>query len=103
MKPGPRNSITDIDGLLVGNAQNDRLKSGVTVLTGSDPFTASVAVHGGGPGTRDTELLRPENTVTGVNALVLSGGSAFGLDAPSGVQAWMRERAAPACCQCLAG
>ena len=91
MKPGPRNSITDIDGLLVGNAQNDRLKSGVTVLTGSDPFTASVAVHGGGPGTRDTELLRPENTVTGVNALVLSGGSAFGLDAPSGVQAWMRE------------
>lgn len=91
MKPGKTNSITDIAGLRVGNAQNADLKSGVTALICDEPFIASVAVHGGGPGTRDTELLSPENTVESVNGLVLSGGSAFGLDAASGVQAWMRE------------
>ena len=92
MKPGPRNSITDIEGLLVGNAQDNALKSGVTVLTSKHPFTASVAVHGGAPGTRDTELLSPENTVDQVDALVLSGGSAFGLDAASGVQARLKDQ-----------
>ena len=91
MKPGPKNSITDIAGLTVGNAQDEELKSGVTVLLCDKPMVASVAVHGGGPGTRDTELLAPENTVGGVDALVLSGGSAFGLDAASGVQAKLRE------------
>lgn len=90
-KPGPKNSITDIKGIKVGNAQDDTLKSGVTVLMCDEPMVASVAVHGGGPGTRDTELLSPENTVEAVNALVLSGGSAFGLDASSGVQAYLRE------------
>ena len=90
-KPGPKNSITDIKGLKVGNAQDESLKSGVTVLMCDEPAIASVAVHGGGPGTRDTELLSPENTVEAVNALVLSGGSAFGLDAASGVQAYLRE------------
>ena len=50
-----------------------------------------MAVHGGGPGTRDTELLSPENSVEGIDAFVLSGGSAFGLDAASGVQAYLRE------------
>lgn len=89
--PGPRNSITDINGLKVGNAQDDTLKSGVTVLMCDEPMVASVAVHGGGPGTRDTELLSPENTVEAIDALVLSGGSAFGLDAASGVQAYLRE------------
>ncbi|MEM9330656.1 MAG: P1 family peptidase [Pseudomonadota bacterium] len=91
MKPGARNSITDVEGLLVGNAQDDKLKSGVTVLTAKEPFIASVAVHGGAPGTRDTELLSPENTVDRTDALVLSGGSAFGLDSASGVQAWLKE------------
>lgn len=91
-KPGPKNSITDIEGLKVGNAQDDTLKSGVTVLMCEEPMIASVAVHGGGPGTRDTELLSPENTVEAINALVLSGGSAFGLDAASGVQAYLREK-----------
>ena len=90
-KPGPKNSITDIKGLKVGNTQDETLKSGVTVLLCDEPMVASVAVHGGGPGTRDTELLSPENTVEGVDALVLSGGSAFGLDAASGVQAWLSE------------
>jgi len=91
-KPGPKNSITDIKGLTVGNSCDENLKSGVTVLLCEEPMTASVAVHGGGPGTRDTELLSPENTVEGVDAIVLSGGSAFGLDAASGVQAWLREQ-----------
>ncbi len=92
IKPGPKNSITDIKGLKVGNSQDSKLKSGVTVLLCDEPMTASVAVHGGGPGTRDTELLSPENTVEAIDALVLSGGSAFGLDAASGVQAYLREK-----------
>lgn len=91
MKPGPTNSITDIEGLSVGNAQDIDLKSGVTALICDKPCIASVAVHGGAPGTRDTELLSPKNTVETINGITLSGGSAFGLDAASGVQAWMRE------------
>ncbi len=90
-RPGPNNSITDIKGIKVGNSQDDKLKSGVTVLLCDEPMTASVAVHGGGPGTRDTELLSPENSIEAIDALVLSGGSAFGLDAASGVQAYLRE------------
>ena len=85
MQPGPRNLITDVDGVLVGNAQDADLKSGVTVLTSDRPFTASVHVMGGAPGTRETDLLAPDKSVEGVDALVLSGGSAFGLDACSGV------------------
>lgn len=85
MKPGPLNAITDIDGLRVGNAQDAALKSGTTVLVGDAPFTASVHVMGGAPGTRETDLLAPDKTVPAVDALVLSGGSAFGLDACSGV------------------
>lgn len=92
MKPGPRNSITDVEGIRVGNAKDGELKSGVTALICDSPFTASVAVQGGAPGTRETDLLAPENTVSGVDALVLSGGSAFGLDAASGVQAWLRDQ-----------
>ncbi|MFD2741506.1 P1 family peptidase [Sulfitobacter aestuarii] len=82
---GPRNLITDVPGLRVGNAQDESLKSGTTVLLGDKPFTASVHVMGGAPGTRETDLLAPDRTVGAVDALVLSGGSAFGLDACSGV------------------
>jgi D-aminopeptidase len=85
MTPGPRNLITDVSGLRVGNAQDDRLKSGVTVVTAARPFTAAVHVMGGAPGTRETDLLGPDKTVTQVDALVLSGGSAYGLDACTGV------------------
>lgn len=85
IRPGARNLITDIAGLRVGNAEDATLKSGVTVLTADAPFTAAVHVMGGAPGTRETDLLAPENTVEVVDALVLSGGSAFGLDAASGV------------------
>ncbi len=85
MKVGPRNLITDVAGLRVGNAQDDTLKSGCTVLLGDAPFTAAVHVMGGAPGTRETDLLAPDKLMQEVDALVLSGGSAFGLDAPSGV------------------
>lgn len=85
MKPGPRNLITDVAGLCVGNAADPLLRSGVSVLVGDAPFTAAVHVMGGAPGTRETELLAPDKLVQQVDALVLSGGSAFGLDACSGV------------------
>lgn len=92
MTPGPRNLITDVPGLRVGNAQDETLKSGSTVLTGDAPLTASVAVMGGAPGTRETDLLAPDKSVAGVDALVLSGGSAFGLDACSGVSDGLRAQ-----------
>ena len=90
MKPGPKNLITDVPGLRVGNAQDDTLKSGTTVVSSDMPFTASVHVMGGAPGTRETDLLAPDKTVAAVDALVLSGGSAFGLDACSGVMDGLR-------------
>ncbi len=90
MRPGPRNLITDVPGLLVGNASDAALKSGVTVLTAGAPFTAAVDVRGGAPGTRETDLLDPGRLVETVDALVLSGGSAFGLDAASGVMEGLR-------------
>lgn len=92
MRPGPRNLITDIAGLSVGNVSDDRLKSGVTTLVCERPALAAVQVLGGAPGTRETDALEPHTIAETVNALVLSGGSAFGLDAASGVQAWLRER-----------
>lgn len=92
MIPGPRNSLTDVAGLSVGNADDDRLMSGTTVILCDEPSVASVDVRGGGPGTRDTELLAPEMTVPAVDAIVISGGSAYGLDAASGVQAWLRDK-----------
>lgn len=91
-RPGPRNLITDVAGLRVGNSQDTRLKSGVTAVMCEEPAIAGVEVLGGAPGTRETDLLAPHNLVEAVNAVVLSGGSAFGLDAASGVQAALREK-----------
>lgn len=85
LAPGPLNLITDVPGLLVGQAEDARLKSGVTVLLGEAPMVAGVSVMGGAPGTRETDLLAPDRMVQAVDALVLSGGSAFGLAAASGV------------------
>ncbi len=85
MRPGARNLITDVAGLRVGNAADAWLRSGATVLVGDAPFTAAVHVMGGAPGSRETDLLAPDKLVQLVDALVLSGGSAFGLDAASGV------------------
>ncbi len=92
MQPGKRNLITDVAGLYVGNASDDQLKSGTTVLVGDKAFTAAVDVMGGAPGTRETELLAPDKLVQQVDALVLSGGSAFGLDAASGVVDTLRRK-----------
>jgi len=92
MRPGPKNSITDIPGLSVGHAQDANLKSGVTVLLGAQPFVAAAHVMGGAPGTRETDLLAPDKMVQEVDALVLSGGSAFGLDAASGVADVLRTQ-----------
>ena len=91
MKTGAKNLITDVAGLKVGNAQDTHLKSGVTVVTADQPFTAGVSIMGGAPGTRDIALLDPDKMVQGVDALVLSGGSAFGLDTASGVMAGLRD------------
>ena len=90
-KPGLKNLITDIAGLKVGNASDEYLKTGTTVLVGEAPFTASVHVMGGAPGTKETDLLAPDKTIEDIDALVLSGGSAFGLDACSGVMDGLRE------------
>ena len=90
LRPGTRNLITDVPGLVVGNAAEARLKSGVTVLTAEVPFVAGVDIRGGAPGTRETDLLAPGRTVDAVDALVLAGGSAFGLDAASGVMDGLR-------------
>jgi D-aminopeptidase len=92
IRPGPRNLITDVGGLRVGNARDDRIRTGATVLVGDRPFTAAVHVMGGAPGTRETDLLAPDKTVQEADAFVLSGGSAFGLDAASGVADALREQ-----------
>lgn len=91
MKTGPLNLITDVEGLRVGNAEDHRRKSGTTVLVADAPFRASVDVMGGSPGSRETELLAPDKVVEAVDALVLSGGSAYGLDAASGVSDALRK------------
>jgi len=82
-----QNLITDVPGLLVGHAQDLAIASGVTVIVFDTPTAASVAIHGGGPAVRDTALLEPQASVETVDAIVLSGGSAFGLDAAGGVMA----------------
>jgi L-aminopeptidase/D-esterase-like protein len=87
-----RNLITDIPGVRVGHADDAKLGSGSTVVVFDKAVVASVDVRGGGPGTRETALLDPAQTIEGIDAIVLSGGSAFGLDAASGVQAYMREQ-----------
>jgi L-aminopeptidase/D-esterase-like protein len=87
-----RNLITDVPGVLVGNAGDARLASGVTAVVFEAPAVASIDVRGGGPGTRETALLDPAQTVQGIDAVALAGGSAFGLDAASGVQAHLAEK-----------
>jgi L-aminopeptidase/D-esterase-like protein len=91
LRPGPRNLITDVAGIRVGNAADATLKSGVTAVVCDWPTIGGVQVLGGAPGTRETDLLDPHNLVEHVHAIVLSGGSAFGLDAASGAVAFLRE------------
>jgi len=87
-----RNLITDVAGLAVGHAHDARLGSGSTAIVFDRPAVAAIDVRGGAPGTRETDLLEPGRLVEHVDAITLSGGSSFGVDAASGVQAWLRER-----------
>ncbi len=84
-KPGPMNTITDVPGLKVGQAQDDAARTGVTVILPDDRAVCSVDVRGGGPGTRETDALQPHTLVDAVDAVVLSGGSSYGLAAADGV------------------
>jgi len=84
-----KNLITDVPGLTVGNAEDRRAASGTTVVIFDQPAAAGFAIPGGSPALRDTGLLAPEMTVAAVDAIVLSGGSVFGLDAPGGAIAWL--------------
>jgi len=86
---GPRNLITDVPGILVGQAEDHACISGSTVVVAEAPAAASVDVRGGAPGSRETELLAAGTLVERVDAVVLSGGSAFGLDAAAGVMDWL--------------
>ncbi len=88
-RPGPRNLITDVPGLRVGQAHDEAVRTGVTVILPDERAVAAVDVRGGGPGTRETETLNPENLVDAVDAIVLSGGSMYGLGAGDGVAAWL--------------
>ncbi len=85
-------AITDVAGLSVGHAAAAGRATGCTVLLCPQGAVAGVAQRGGAPGTRETDLLRPENTVQQVHAIVLAGGSAYGLDAASGVMQWLEAR-----------
>src|SRR5262247_2554424 len=87
-----RNLITDIPGIRVGHADDARLGSGVTAVVFDAPAVAAIDVRGGGPGTRESALLDPAMTVERIDAIALAGGSAFGLDAASGIQAWLAEQ-----------
>lgn len=84
--------LTDIEGIKVGNAQDLDAATGCTVIICEEGATAGVDVRGGSPGTRETDLLDPQNLVDKAHAVVLSGGSAFGLDAASGVMKYLEER-----------
>jgi L-aminopeptidase/D-esterase-like protein len=86
------NLITDVAGVRVGHAEDTRLGSGATAIVFDQPAVAAIDVRGGGPGTRETALLDPANTVERVDAFALAGGSAFGLEAAAGVQAWLAEQ-----------
>jgi len=90
--PGPRNLITDVAGLKVGHATDEVARSGVTALLCGAGWPAGVDVRGGGPGGRETDALSPENLVGRAHALVLAGGSVFGLAAADGVAAALSSR-----------
>jgi L-aminopeptidase/D-esterase-like protein len=91
-RPGPRNLITDVAGLKVGQADDPKARSGVTVVLPDQRAVCACDVRGGAPGTRETDALAPENLVEAVDAVVLSGGSVYGLAAADGVVAWLGAR-----------
>ncbi|MBO9668060.1 MAG: P1 family peptidase [Bdellovibrio sp.] len=91
-RPGPRNSITDVDNIRVGQAEDSEVWTGTSVILFDSPAVAGVDVRGGAPGTRDTDALNPSCLVDRVDAIVLSGGSVFGLGASSAVTDTLASR-----------
>jgi L-aminopeptidase/D-esterase-like protein len=91
-RPGARNLITDVPGLTVGQAEDARVRTGVSVILADRLAAAGCSVAGGGPGTRETDALAAENLVGAVNAVVLAGGSVYGLAAADGVTTWLGAR-----------
>jgi L-aminopeptidase/D-esterase-like protein len=89
IRPGPRNLITDVAGILVGHAEDAAARSGTTVVLPEQPAVAAAKILGGAPGTREIAGLDPTCLVERVHAVVLSGGSGFGLEAAGGVAAWL--------------
>ena len=87
-----KNLLTDIAGVSVGHADDAAIASGVTAIIFDKRAVASIDVRGGGPGTREDALLAPQSAMEAIDAITLSGGSALGLDAAGGVQAWLAER-----------
>jgi L-aminopeptidase/D-esterase-like protein len=92
IRPGPKNLITDVTGITVGQAHDAGVRTGVTVVLPEGRAVAGGDVRGGGPGTRETDALDPANLVEAVDAVVLSGGSSYGLAAASGVVDWLGAR-----------
>ena len=92
MKAIHNNSLTSLQGILVGHYTDLRRPTGCTVVLCPEGAVAGVDVRGAAPGTRDTDVLSPSNTVQEVHGLLLSGGSAYGLDAAGGVMRWLEER-----------
>jgi L-aminopeptidase/D-esterase-like protein len=92
VRPGERNLITDVPGLCVGQAEDRLARTGVTVVLPDEPARGAVDMRGGAPGTRETDALDPMGLAGRVDAVVLSGGSAFGLDSATGVMAWLSEQ-----------
>ena len=87
-----KNLITDVAGIRIGNASDAKVATGTTAIVFDEPAVVAVDVRGGAPGTIETDSLEPHSTVERIDAVVLSGGSAFGLEAASGVQAWLSEQ-----------
>ena len=92
IRPGKYNGLGDVAELLVGDAEDHGARTGVTVVLAEQPALAAVDVRGGAPGTINTDLLRPGVLISKVDGIVLSGGSVFGLEAATGLTAWLAER-----------
>jgi L-aminopeptidase/D-esterase-like protein len=108
IRPGPRNSLTDVAGLLVGSAEDVAARTGVTVVLPDRAVLAAVDVRGGAPGMINTEALQPGGLIRELHGLVLSGGSVFGLEAATGLMIWLARRgrgftAWGPCIPCVAG
>jgi L-aminopeptidase/D-esterase-like protein len=90
--PGPRKLLTDVPGIAVGNAEDHALRSGATIVLADEPAVSAADVRGGAPATRGADAVRPGMLIERVDAIVLSGGSSYGLAAADGVMAGLAAR-----------